>query len=158
MEKLDFLSKEVLTNLIILNQDEKKVYLNRIKYEFVNHLRNVWSTTKTLEKWYKKYDSPFEDDIYFKDIKNVVYKVLNSEKPKYSELSQEGFNEDTEQIQDEFYNYNYGLYLNNAIAFINEQLNQIDPSRLKEMQITDNPIPKLKTTLSQEQLAYLFKM
>lgn len=164
IEALDLFKKEIYTNLIALNKDEKKAYLNRLKYDLANHQQHVWSSAETLEKWYKKYDSSQENDIFFNSSDNIIYQILNSDKPTSREENNEAFNEDTEQIQDEFYNFYYGFYLDNAITFIVEQINELNPSlslsanASQTQQILATAIPKLKTDLSVPQLALLFKM
>ncbi len=159
-ENLDYLKKEILTNLIALNKDEKKAYLNRLKYDLENHQQHVWSTAEILDKWYEKYNSPKENDTFFKNSDNTLYQILTSDKPKFKDVYEEGYNEDTEQIQDEFYNYYYGFYINAALNFIQEQIYELDPA------IIPNPSasalqaqnPKLKLNITVPQLVYLFKM
>jgi hypothetical protein len=165
-DNLDYLKKEILNNLILLKQDERKLYLNRLKYEVGNHRQHVWANAGHLEKWYLKYNTEAEDSIFFRSPDNPIYEILMADRPHFYETKEEGFNIDTEQIQDEFFNYYYGYYVEAAFLFIDEQINEVSPNPgsnslhpgTHSQQPVQAPTTKLKVNITVPQLAYLFKM
>ena len=121
-ECLTYLKKEILDNLINLANDDRKPYLNRLKFEFAEHLKRCWATQEMLNKWYEKYNTNEEDVINDRTYKNPISLILADEPPKFKETFEEGFNFDTEPMQNDFYNFFFGKILRDALDFIQLQV------------------------------------
>ena len=161
---LDYFKTEILDNIIILSKDDRKAYLNKLKYELENKKQYAYTTQETIDEWLEKYNIESEDAIRAGKKDNELYTILTSEPPEFEDEFAENFNRDTHGIQTDFYNYYYGFYLDTAIAFIVEQINELNPLQSlssngsQAQQILATATPKLKTDLSVPQLALLFKM
>lgn len=156
-EKLRNLKREVLSNLISLNTEERKAYLNHLRFEVEVKKEDDRSNIEAIEGWYKKYNSPKEDDIAIK--KNRLYNILTSDPPTFAETLDDNFNDDILHIQHDFYNYYFGFNVDAALQFIDQQLMQLEPPK-QEVQNNNEKekAQKLKFNLSVEQVAFLFKM
>ncbi len=161
---LDYFRTEVLDNIIILNKDDRKAYLNKLKYELDTKKQHAYTTLDTIDEWLAKYNVESEEAIRAGKKDNELYTILTSEPPEFEDEFAENFNRDTHGIQTDFYNYYYGFYLDTAIAFIVEQINELNPVQSlssngsQAQQILATATPKLKTDLSVPQLALLFKV
>lgn len=161
---LDYFKTEILDNIIILSKDDRKAYLNKLKYELENKKQYAYTTQATIDEWLAKYNVESEEAIRAGKKDNELYTILTSEPPEFEDELAENFNRDTHSIQTDFYNYYYGFYLDTAIAFIVEQINELNPLQSlssngnQAQQILATATPKLKTDLSVPQLALLFKM
>ncbi len=163
-DNLDYLKQEILDNLITLSKDDRKPYLNKLKYNIGNNRQHSTITKDDINIWLKKYNIASEEDIRFTKEGNVIYRILDSEPPTMDEEFEENFNRDTHDIQFEFYNYYYGLYIDEAVKFIDEQINEHSPNPIaaslnnQEKLEQKQTNAKLKTNLSVPQLAYLFRL
>lgn len=161
---LDYFKTEILDNIIILNKDDRKAYLNKLKYELVNKKQYAYTTQETIDEWLAKYNVESEEAIRAGKKDNELYTILTSEPPEFEDEFAENFNRDTHGIQTDFYNYYYGFYLDTAIAFIIEQINEHNPLQSlssngsQAQQPVQSTTPKLKVNITVPQLAYLFKM
>jgi hypothetical protein len=161
---LDYFRTEILDNIILLNKDDRKAYLNRLKYELANKKQHAYTTQKTIDKWFLKYNVQSDDADWASKKDNELYKILSSDPPKFEEEFKDNFNRDTHAIQSDFYNYYYGFYLDAALDFIEEQIKELNPLHLlsayenQAQQVLQPTTPKLKVNISVPQLAYLFKM
>lgn len=152
---LDYLKTEILDNLIVLSKDKQKAYLNKIRYELQNRRQHAWATQEDIQQWLNKYNIASEEEIRGGNRDNELYRILSSEPPSMREEFEEDFNRDTHGIQQDFYNYYYGYYIDAALNFIDEQLIGIDPASAAR---TTEPVKnqRIKTNLSVPQLALLF--
>jgi len=160
-DNLDYLKKEILNNLVIIDKDARKPYLNQIRYQIYNLTQNTGVDLLEIAKLLKKYNIPTVDDIRLNNFNNELYNILNREPPDIQEEYEDGFNQDTYKVQTEFYSYYYMFYIQEALKLIDEQLNELNPSPsgIQEMQTAIPPTsPKLNTNLTVPQLSYLFKM
>lgn len=161
---LDYFRTEILENIVHLDKDNRKPYLNKLKYELESKQEHAYTKKETIDEWLTKYNLASEDAIRVDNSNNELYKILATEPPKFEEEFEENFNRDTHGIQTDFYNYYYGTNLVAAIAFIDEQILQLHPlqllptSTIPAIQSSPPTNPKLKTNLSVPQLSYLFKM
>jgi hypothetical protein len=164
LENLDYLKQEILDNLIILSKDDRKPYLNKLKYNIGNNRQHSTITKDDIDIWLNKYNLETEEDIRFTKEGNVIYQILESEPPTMDEEFEENFNRDTHDIQFEFYNYYYGFYIDEALKFIDEQISELNPNPIVASINTQEKLeqkstnPKLKTNLTVTELAFLFKM
>lgn len=160
---LDYLKTEILDNLITLSKDDRRVYLNKLKYELENNKQHAYTSQETIDEWLTKYNVESEEAIMAGNKNNTLYTILTSDVPEFEAEFAEDYNRDTHGIQTDFYNFYYGFYLDTAIAFIIEQINELNPLQILSsnsshvLQPVAAIIPKLKTNLSVPQLAYLFK-
>ncbi|MFN8257717.1 MAG: hypothetical protein U0W24_18625 [Bacteroidales bacterium] len=148
-DDIKHLKKEILDNLINLTQEEKIPYLNRLKVELEPNTENIFAKKEDLLNWTEKYQISLEQIFAHQDTNNELYKILISQPPSFKDTFEDGFNKDTEQIQRDFYNYFYGSELNNALEFIDEQINLMKPGTTESS--------KMKTNLSVPELAFLFQ-
>jgi hypothetical protein len=126
----DYLKREILTNFISLNLDEKLGYLEQISFDITQLKKNVWATKETLEKWYTKYDVP-EDFIFNGNNSfNTLYGFLQSEMPTFRERFEPDYDPDLEASSFDFYNYYYGKALNEMLDYIAEQKNKLQSSTI----------------------------
>ncbi len=118
---LSYLKKEVLNNLIHLDQDARKPYINRLKFELNEELQHSQTTREELERLYDKYETSEEQLLRNRSFDNPLHIAIYDEPPKFKDTFEEGFNPDTENIQFTFYNFHYGEIIREAINFLNEQ-------------------------------------
>jgi len=118
---LSYLKKEVLSNLIHLDQTARKPYINRLKFELNEELQHAQTTQEDLIKLYDKYETTEEQLLRNRSYENPLHIALYGEPPKFKDTFEEGYNPDTENIQFTFYNYHYGEIISEAIKFLNEQ-------------------------------------
>ena len=118
---LSYLKKEVLSNLIHLDQSARKPYINRLKFELNEELPHAQTTQEDLIKLYDKYETSEEQLLRNRSYENPLHIALYEEPPKFKDTFEEGFNPDTENIQFTFYNFHYGQIITEAISFLNEQ-------------------------------------
>ena len=160
-DNLDYLNKEIFSNLVVIDKDARTPYLNQIKYEIQNKKQYVGVKLEDLDVWFKKYNVSSEEDIRFERENNVLYKMLSSEPPDMDEEFEADFNHDTHGVQWDFYNYYYGFYIDEALKLIDEQILELNPlaaADVKSKQTVIPAHPKLNTNLTVPQLSYLFKM
>ncbi len=143
---VEYLKNEILLNLVALSKDDRKPYLNRIRYKIAYHKQFVWSSWGILGKWFEKYKVLEEDDCLFRMDNNPLHQILNSDRPKFVDTYKKDYNVDTVQIQDEFYNFYYGMYIDEAVAFIDEQINDLNIANNTTSSTTTNPGAKPKTS------------
>ncbi|MBC7747871.1 MAG: hypothetical protein H7Z76_04700 [Methylotenera sp.] len=159
---LDYLKTEILENIITLNQDSRKPYLNRLKNELHNNKQYANTTQDTINQWLEKYNIESEEEIKLGRKNNELFSILTADVPPFDDEYDENFNKDTRNIQTDFYSFYYGFYLDAAIDFINDQIKEHSPTPLAPTamkQLPPLPLPpKLKTNLTVPQLSYLFKM
>jgi hypothetical protein len=120
-DNLSYLKKEVLSNLIHLEQDARKPYLNRLKFELNETLQHCHTSQKELNNLYSKYETTEEQLLRNRSYTNALHIAINDEPPKFKDTFEEGFNPDTENIQHTFYNFHYGKIILSALDFLNEQ-------------------------------------
>jgi hypothetical protein len=60
-DNLSYFKKEVLSNLIHLEQDARKPYLNRLKFELNETLQHCHTSTEELNNLYSKYETSEEE-------------------------------------------------------------------------------------------------
>jgi hypothetical protein len=118
---LSYLKKEVLNNLIHLDQDARKPYINRLKFELNEELQHSQTTREELDRLYDKYETSEEQLLRNRSFDNPLHIAIYDEPPKFEDTFEEGFNPDTENIQFTFYNFHYGEIIREAIIFLNEQ-------------------------------------
>ncbi len=118
---LSYLKKEVLNNLIHLDQDARKPYINRLKFELNEELQHSQTTKEELGRLYDKYETSEEQLLRNRSFDNPLHIAIYDEPPKFKDTFEEGFNPDTENIQFTFYNFHYGEIIREAINFLNEQ-------------------------------------
>lgn len=152
-DNLSYLKKEMLDNLISLNNDEKGGYLNKLDFEVREIRTRAWSSLDDLEKWKSKYDA-LEYDVFnhgfFLD--SELHQILSNEPVKFKETFLEEYNNDSENIQFDFYNYHYGFFLDQGLEFIESvRVNNQQKNNAKDES------KKLRTKLSVPQLTYFFK-
>ncbi len=169
-ENMVFLRKEVLDNLLNLDKDKRKPYLNMLKYDCEVKLKLACTTKEDLQVWLDFYHIASEEEIRYNTTDNVINRILRRNTPTQEEEAVKGFNKNTVIIQRLFYNYYYGYYINKAIIFLNNQIEELCPyiqHHVYDNQLTTHeyippflppPHLKLKTNLSVPQLALIFKL
>jgi len=168
-ENMDYFRKEVFSNLENIPNDNKKHYLGRIRYEF--EIKNKLSTISLddIQIWLSLYHIKSEDEVRYNQKDNPISKFLASNTPTPTEESQKGFDKNTALIQEQFYYYYYGYYIKKAIAFIDEQIENLNPytnfhavdNNFAPETIPrqpNNPQLQLKTFFTVPELALLFKL
>ena len=115
------MKKEVLSNLIHLEQSSRKPYINRLKFELNEELSHAQVTQDELQRLYDKYETSEEQLLRNRSFDNPLHIAIYDEPPKFEDTFEEGFNPDTENIQFTFYNFHYGEIMREAIKFLNEQ-------------------------------------
>lgn len=155
-EYSDHLKKEILSNFINLNRDEKIAYLDWLKFDIDKLLNNVWSTKEHLEKWYLKYNVPADFVFKVEYSSNKLYQFLQSDRPTFKETFEPDFNPDLVSSMDDFYNYYYGQGIIDMLSFIEEQENKLQASDhlLSTSQIINDNTASNETQLKE---AYLNK-
>jgi hypothetical protein len=148
-DDIGYVKREILKNQIELKPEEKIPYLNYLKVRLEPASEHVFAEMRDLEWWLRKYDITLEQIFNYPDTKNELYQILQSKPPTFQESMEKGFNPDTEQIQQHFYNYYYGEAISEVLEFIEEQINSLTPGGKES--------PKLKTNLSVPELAFLFQ-
>lgn len=118
---LSYLKKEVLSNLIHLEQDARKPYINRLKFELNETLQHCHTSQEELGSIYAKYDTTEEQLLRNRSFDNPLHIAIYDDPPKFKDTFEEGFNPDTQNIQFTFYNFHYGNTIRSAIEFLNEQ-------------------------------------
>jgi hypothetical protein len=118
---LSYLKKEVLSNLIHLEQTARKPYISSVRFQLEELLTHSQITKDELEALYLKYDTTEEQLLLNRSYTNALHIAINDEPPKFKDTFEEGYNPDTENIQFTFYNYHYGEIIREAIKFLNEQ-------------------------------------
>ena len=118
---LSYLKKEVLSNLIHLEQTARKPYINSVRFQLEELLTHSQITKDELETLYLKYETTEEQLLRNRSYTNPLHIAINDEPPKFKDTFEEGYNPDTENIQFTFYNYHYGEIIREAIKFLNEQ-------------------------------------
>ncbi len=89
--------------------------------ELTEQLKHCFTSQDDLNSWYTKYKTTEYDLLNFHLYENELFIILNREPPTFKENFEEGFNRDTEQIQNAFYNFHYGQIIREALEFIAEQ-------------------------------------
>ena len=126
IESSDYLKKEILSNFISLNRDEKLAYLDWLKFDIENLKKNVWSTKDRLDNWRTKYNVP-EDFIFNSEyISTPLYQFLQSDRPSFQETLEDDYNPDQEASIDDFYNYFYGQGVDDMLSFIEKHENKLN--------------------------------
>lgn len=118
---LSYLKKEVLSNLIHLEQTARKPYISSVRFQLEELLTHSQITKVELETLYLKHDTTEEQLLRNRSYTNDLHIAINDEPPKFRDTFEEGFNPDTENIQFTFYNYHYGEIIREAIKFLSEQ-------------------------------------
>ena len=147
---LSYLKKEVLSNLIHLDQSARKPYINRLKFELNEELQHAQTTQEDLIKLYDKYETSEEQLLRNRSYENPLHIALYDEPPKFKDTFEEGFNPDTENIQFTFYNFHYGQIITEAISFLNEQAFEYGFGTKEE-----TPQPPIKTKPSALSFNYI---
>jgi hypothetical protein len=147
---LSYLKKEVLNNLIHLDQDARKPYINRLKFELNEELQHSQTTREELERLYDKYETSEEQLLRNRSFDNPLHIAIYDEPPKFKDTFEEGFNPDTENIQFAFYNFHYGEIIREAINFLNEQAFEYGFGTKEE-----TPPPPIKTKPSALSFKYI---
>jgi hypothetical protein len=147
---LSYLKKEVLNNLIHLDQDARKPYINRLKFELNEELQHSQTTREELERLYDKYETSEEQLLRNRSFDNPLHIAIYDEPPKFEDTFEEGYNPDTENIQFTFYNYHYGEIIREAIKFLNEQAFEYGFGTKEE-----TPPPPIKTKPSALSFKYI---
>ncbi len=168
-ENMDYFRKEVFSNLENIPNDNKKHYLNRIRYEFEIKNKLATISIEDIQVWLSLYHIDSEDEVRYNQNDNPISKILASNTPTPAEESQQGFDKNTAIIQEQFYYYYYGYYIKKAMAFIDEQIENLNP--YTNFHAVDNnyapeTIPQqasptkliLKTYLTVRVLALVFKV
>jgi hypothetical protein len=158
-DNLMYFKREILENLILLNSEKKIAYLNRLKFGLEEKNGNPSPDTASLEKWYKIYNSPKESDSSFNNFKNPLFELLDRKPPTDDDFIDVNLDRNIRMVQNDFYRYYYDFYLKEALDFTNDQINQLQISRMtNQIDSKEKTIKKLKTNLSVPELALLFKM
>ncbi len=147
---LSYLKKEVLNNLIHLDQDARKPYINRLKFELNEELQHSQTTREELDRLYDKYETSEEQLLRNRSFDNPLHIAIYDEPPKFEDTFEEGFNPDTENIQFTFYNFHYGEIIREAIIFLNEQAFEYGFGTKEE-----SPPPSIKTKPSALSFKYI---
>jgi hypothetical protein len=147
---LSYLKKEVLNNLIHLDQDARKPYINRLKFELNEELQHSQTTREELDRLYDKYETSEEQLLRNRSFENPLHIAIYDEPPKFEDTFEEGFNPDTENIQFTFYNFHYGEIIREAIIFLNEQAFEYGFGTKEE-----TPPPPIKTKPSALSFNYI---
>ena len=152
-ENLKFLKKEILDNMILLDDSAKGAYLERISFGCRELVDNVYAVKSDIDGWLDRYHAQgFELFSQNPFIANEINTILTSEVPKFHDAFEEGFNLDTESIQHCFYNYYYGEVLFEALNFVELKAEKLNPAK------TDPTVRKMKTSLTVGQLSLFFKL
>ncbi len=135
------LKKEVLSNLIQLEPDTRKPFINRLKFELEELLQHSQATDDQLNLLYVKYKTDEEQLLRNHSNANPLHIAITNEPPSFNETFNDGFNPDTENIQFTFYNFHYGRIIREAIEFLNQQAIEygIVQSVISQQQILVNP-------------------
>ena len=145
-DNLSYLKKEVLSNLIHLEQDARKPYLNRLKFELNETLQHCHTSQEELNTLYTKYETSEEELLRNRSYTNALHIAINDEPPKFKDTFEEGFNPDTENIQHTFYNFHYGKIILSALDFLNEQA--IEYGFIQKEETPPQPIKNKPSALS----------
>jgi hypothetical protein len=136
----------VLSNLIHLEQDARKPYLNRLKFELNETLQHCHTSQEELNNLYTKYETSEEELLRNRSYTNALHIAINDEPPKFEDTFEEGFNPDTENIQHSFYNFHYGKIILSALDFLNEQA--IEYGFIQKDETPPQPIKNKPSALS----------
>lgn len=151
-DDLKFFFQEILDNLLTLTYEEKAIYFDRLLFEIKNLEQHVFAKYEDIKNWLDKYKISEDDLISHQHPDNVLYKILTADPPTFKETFEEGYNVDTDPVQKDFYNYYYGLAIQEAIDFINEHKYKLNVGNQSEPQFN-----KIKVELTVPQLSYLFR-
>ncbi|MDN3551010.1 hypothetical protein [Mucilaginibacter aquaedulcis] len=152
---LQYLKKEILENLIFLSEPARKAYLKRIKFSCDELMENAHTPLQGLDNWLEQYETSLWEAVDEHPFINTeLNKILASEPETFKESFEPEVNKFSALIRQNFYNYFYGYYLEQALAFINEQDDRGQPSNTENQAIS----LKLRSTLTVSQLSYLFKL
>jgi len=144
------LKREILDNIIFLKDENKTAYLNKLLFDLELEYKHAHTTKKEIDLWLTFNNISIEEVIKGNMSDNELIQFITAEPVSFLEKEKEGYNPHKEEIQNDFYNYFYGLAINEAIEFINEQFET-------PQKATNTEKTKLKTNLSVPQLALLFK-
>ncbi len=160
---LVYLKTEILDNLITLSKDDRRVYLNKLRNELENKNYYAFTSQETIDNWFATFNVASEEKSPSKEGENRLYTILTVGIPLSEVMATDDVYREARHIQTDFYNYYYGIFLNYALEFIVDQINQLNPlytpivEELSPPLLNENNL-KLKTNLSVPQLALLFKM
>jgi hypothetical protein len=149
-ENLLNFKNEVLVNLIHIEEDARKPYINHLKFLLNEQLKHCQTTKQELDLIYAKYETSEENLLKNSSNKNLLQVAINSVPAKYRETFEESFNPDTENIQHTFYNFHYGKIIFSAIDFLNQQA-----MKYGSIQKEEKPSPSPKTKPSALSFKYI---
>jgi len=144
------LKREILDNIIFLKDENKTAYLNKLLFDLELEYKHAHTTKKEIDLWLTFNNISMEEVLKANKSDNELIQFITSEPVSFIEKEKEGYNPQKEEIQKDFYNYFYGLAINEAIEFINEQFDTIQEAETFKTS-------KLKTNLSVPELATLFR-
>jgi len=144
------LKREILDNVIFLNDENKTAYLQKLLFDLELEAEHAHTSKKDIDLWLNLKDTTMEEVIKGKDNENQLISFITSRLVNFDDKNQPDYDPQKEQIQNDFYNYFYGKIINEAIEFINEQF-------VTTQKTTNSEKLKLKTNLSVPQLALLFR-
>jgi len=149
-ENLLNFKNEVLVNLIHIEEDARKPYINHLKFLLNEELKHCQTTKQELDLIYAKYETSEENLLKNSSNKNLLHLAINSVPATYRETFEESFNPDTENIQHTFYNFHYGKIILSALDFLNEQA-----MKFSYIQKEEKPSPSPKTKPSALSFKYI---
>lgn len=121
---LKALQQEVLENLILLPQESKQPYLDKILIQLQDLYKDAVTSKDVYDEMFTKYSTTIDDVLRQGDLSNPLVKILNSDPPNFHQTLEPEFHPQTINLQTDFYNYHYGLVISSAIEFINAQVNK----------------------------------
>jgi len=127
-ENLKYLKNEILENLIVLPAESKIHYLQRMSIKFNELLEDAITSKKQYEKLFVEFKTSEEEVLHQRHLENDLVQILNSDPPSFRDTLEPDFHPQTINLQTDFYNYNYGQIIREALEFVNNQINVLGPN------------------------------
>jgi hypothetical protein len=120
------LKNEIQENLIILPKEDRNLYLDSLLNKVNSRLLEFGYEEKDIQKWLSKYKIT-EDLLWGRKIQdNELVRILESWPPDMEKFELPNFNQDTESIQNDFYNFVLIRNANDLKFFVELQIISIN--------------------------------
>jgi hypothetical protein len=120
-ETLLFFKKEVLGNLIHLDQTPITSYLNSLKFEFEELHKSCYTDQQQLDEIYLKYDTNETDILSCRLIDHPLHNMLVVFASEWRDNYENPYYKEVENVQRIFYNFHYGKIVKDALDFLTQK-------------------------------------
>lgn len=133
-DNLVFFKKEVLGNLIYLNQTSIKSFINALKFEFELLLQYCYTTKEELDALYAKYDTNELEIVSNFDFDHPLFSILTTDSSVYRQSGKDLAKKEALKEQIIFYNFHYEKIIREALDFLaqQEKIHNISSVKVKE--------------------------